>query len=509
MSFRLQQRHERQAGTSLRGRGGAEMRSPPRTHVWAPKLERLGSVILADRRGAIALAVGLVGLIAIIDAATQFEIRLAVLYVIPVFLATWTAGRIAGATVSALAVATWLAIFATSHEYTNKLYFYWDGAVLFGTLLAFVLILARLRRALDSADQRFATVLEGLDAAIYVNDNDALLYVNRRFRDFFEAGSEDAGTREFESRFDVLPSDYFERMGSAANEAHTTRGEFQERRTGRWFLVHARAVTWVDGRPVSLKVMADITEEKQAEEASRQQMEKLQMSARLLTIGEIASGLAHELNQPLTAIASYNQACLKLLRMRSPDSGELLGYMEKCGAQAVRAGGIINRMREYARKREPLRSPHDINAIVQEAVRLVEVEAEKDGVAIALDLAPDLPPLFADAIMIEQVLLNLLRNGIEAMRDTARDQRRLRVVSTRANDDVPQALVTVQDFGHGVAPDAAANLFVPFFSTKADGMGVGLNISRSIVELHGGRLWFEPAAGGGSLFCFTLPMAAA
>ncbi|HUL67390.1 MAG TPA: ATP-binding protein [Burkholderiaceae bacterium] len=507
MSHRLQPRLERQAEAGPRGRGGIEARQPPRTRIWAPKLERLGSVILTDRRGAIALAVGLVGLIAILDAATEFEIRLAVLYAIPVFLATWTAGRLAGVMVSVLAVATWLGIFQASHVYPEHLYFYWDGAVLLCTLLGFVLLVTRLRSALDSADQRFATVLEGLDAAIYVNDQDALLYVNRRFRDYFEAGSEDVGTREFESRFEVLPSDYFERIDAPGKQVHTTRGEFQERGTGRCFLVHARAVTWVDGRVVSLKVMADITEARQAAEATRQQLEKLQMSARLLTIGEIASGLAHELNQPLTAIASYNQACLKLLRARSPESEELLGYMEKCGAQAVRAGGIINRMREYARKREPLRSALDINAIVQDALRLIEVEAEKEGVAIVFSLAPDLPPVLADAIMIEQVLLNLVRNAIEAMRDVPRDRRRLRIGSARAGDDAAQ--VSVLDCGHGVAPEAAANLFMPFFSTKPEGMGIGLNISRSIVELHGGRLWFEPAEAGGSLFCFTLPMTAA
>jgi PAS domain S-box-containing protein len=373
--------------------------------------------------------------------------------------------------------------------------------------MAFVVILARLRRALDSADQRFATVLEGLDAAIYVNDAAAILYVNRRFRDFFELGGDNAGAREFESRFDRLPSDHFERIAAGGAEPQAQHGEFQERSTGRWFLMHARSVTWVDGRVVSLKVVADITEAKRAEAANRQQMEKLQMSARLLTIGEIASGLAHELNQPLTAIASYNQACLKLLRTRAPATGELLGYMEKCAAQAVRAGGIINRMREYARKREPLRAPHGVDALLREAVKLVEVEAERHGVSIVLDAAPGLPPVLADAIMIEQVLVNLIRNGVEAMQDGARDGRLLRIVSAWCADRTLQ--FTVHDRGHGVAPDAAANLFTPFFSTKAGGMGIGLNISRSIVELHGGRLWYEPAAGGGSRFHFTLPEAAA
>jgi len=480
---------------------------PPRTRVWAPLLERFGSVLLADRRGAVALAAGLVGLIAIMDAATEFEIRLAVLYLLPVFLATWTAGRLAGFMIAVLAVITWIAILQASHTDSDHLYYYyWDGAILMSTLTVFVLILARLRSALESADQRFATVLEGLDAAIYVNDRESILYVNRRFRDFFEAGSEEVGTRDFERRFDVPPSEYFDPSAGPSSEPQNLRGEFQERGSRRWFLVHARAVTWVDGRVVSLKVMADITEAKQAHEANRQQMEKLQMSARLLTIGEIASGLAHELNQPLTAIASYNQACLKLLRApRAAEHAELLGYMEKCGAQAVRAGGIINRMREYARKREPLRGPNDVNAIVQEAVKLLDVEAEMHGVTIAQALAPGMPLVMADVIMIEQVLLNLVRNAIEAMRDCATEQRVVRIVSADLGEAVQ---LSVHDSGHGVPSEVAANLFTPFFSTKHDGMGIGLNISRSIVELHGGMLWYEPAPSGGAIFFFTLPVAA-
>jgi two-component system sensor histidine kinase DctS len=253
--------------------------------------------------------------------------------------------------------------------------------------------------------------------------------------------------------------------------------------------------------------MADVTEARHAEEATRQQMEKLQMSARLLTIGEIASGLAHELNQPLTAIASYNQASLKLLRARAPAETELLGYMEKCGAQAVRAGGIINRMREYARKREPLRTALAVNTIVQDAAKLVEVEAEKHGVAITLSLAPNLPTVMADAIMIEQVLLNLIRNGIEAMDATPAARRSVRIVSSRSIDGGVQ--LSVHDRGHGVSAETADKLFTPFFSTKADGMGIGLNISRSIVEFHGGRIWHEPDTTGGSRFVFTLPERAA
>ena len=175
--------------------------------------------------------------------------------------------------------------------------------------------------------------------------------------------------------------------------------------------------------------------------------------------------------------------------------------MEKCGAQAVRAGSIVNRMREYARKREPSRSPNDINAIMQEAAQLLEVEADKYGATIALDLNP-VPRSMIDAIMIEQVLLNLIRNGLEAMHTLPERKRVITVTSAAVGDAVR---VTVHDHGPGVAQELAKHLFEPFFSTKPDGMGIGLNISRSIVELHGGRIWHEPAASEGTCFCFTLP----
>jgi len=481
----------------------------PSSRLLPAALDSVGGALINDARRAVLVAVGLVALIGLADYATGYAARLAILYLLPVCIVTWTAGWLAGALIATLATLSWILMFHSSNPYSVEHYYYWEGVILLGTLQGFAFILARLHRALENADARFVTVLEELDAAVYVSEmqSGAMLYTNRRFRDFFGAVAAAGNAHEIEKSFDVTPADFFSRIAMAQRERVALKGEFRDPASGRWFLVHARTVAWVDGRRVSLKVVADITEAKQAEAASRQQIEKLQLSAKLITIGEMASALAHELNQPLTAIASYNQGCIRMLRAGHPSSADLLGFMEKCSAQAVRAGGIINRMREFLRKREPTLSPHELNAIIGEAVQMIGMEAEKNAVQVRLDLAPALPPVLADAIMIEQVLLNLIRNAIEAMQHTARESRTLTIKSAPSGKAALQ--VSVHDSGPGIPADALANLYTPFFSTKENGMGIGLNISRSIIEFHGGRLWHEPGADRGCVFIFTLPVQAA
>jgi two-component system sensor histidine kinase DctS len=234
---------------------------------------------------------------------------------------------------------------------------------------------------------------------------------------------------------------------------------------------------------------------------SRQQMEKLQFTARLVTMGEMASSLAHELNQPLSAIASYNTGCLNTLRSGNGDPAQLLEAVEKVGVQAQRAGRIIKGIHEFVRKSEPQRAPCNLNAVVEEAVGFLQPEARKRGVQLELRLDPDLPPVMADRVMLEQVVMNLAKNAVEAM--GASERRELTVTTSGGGDG--QARVSVADTGPGVPPALRDKLFAPFFTTKAEGMGMGLNICRSIVEFHRGRLWIEPNPGGGSIFSFTLP----
>jgi two-component system, LuxR family, sensor histidine kinase DctS len=246
----------------------------------------------------------------------------------------------------------------------------------------------------------------------------------------------------------------------------------------------------------------DITERKRAEELGRQQQEKLQHTARLITMGEMASTLAHELNQPLSAIASYNAGCLNRLASGEFQPGELMAALTKLGVQAQRAGQIIRRVHDFVRKSEPAVVPCSINAVVEDSVGFLDVEARKRKVRVELALSVDAPWVAADRILIEQVILNLARNAMEAMGQTPALSRILDV-SVQSLDG--QTLVRLADRGSGVPPEVAEMLFTPFYTTKDQGMGMGLNICRSIIELHQGRLWFEPNPGGGSVFLFTLP----
>ena len=250
----------------------------------------------------------------------------------------------------------------------------------------------------------------------------------------------------------------------------------------------------------------DITDRKKAEELNRQQQEKLEASARLATMGEISSMLAHELNQPLAAISSYTAGALNVLERA--DKGVaieptlLRRALEQARQQAQRAGQIIKSVHEFVKKSEPQRETVSIHSVVEGVRALIELQARKSYVALQIDLPAGLPPVLADRVMLEQVLLNLTRNGIEAMAEVSPAQRILRI---EASADATQVSVSVIDRGHGIAPDVAERLFSPFFSTKAEGMGMGLSICRTAVEFHGGTLTHAPNPGGGTIFTFSLP----
>ena len=368
--------------------------------------------------------------------------------------------------------------------------------------------------ALKASHERFVTVLDALDAGVYVAsmEENELLFVNDMCRQFFPGGNVGGDVAELERVFDTAPSTHFQKedLLDARGEAGgaltgVLKAELQNLATGRWYMVRAKAIRWVDGRTVRMHMASDITDRKHAEEVSRQQHEKLLQTARLLTVGEMASALAHEINQPLAAIANYNRGCLQRLRSGNWDAAELADALEKASIQAERAGGVVRRVREFLRNREPTRTPNDVNAIIQDVARLVEVEAEKANVIITLLLADDLPQVLADRILVEQVILNLVKNAIESMEASATAQRTLTISS-----DLNGAYTTeiaVADQGQGIDQDLEAQLFSPFYTTKPDGMGIGLNICRSIIELHDGQLWFTRNPRCGSTFRFTLPTA--
>jgi signal transduction histidine kinase len=451
------------------------------------------SLAMLRRRGAV-LGFSLIGIVAIAaaDLATGYELALSILYVVPVVAATWSFGLSAGLALSLLATLAWFGTdILAQHRYSLPVYRYWEGFIRLATFVAFAWIIHRLREALARSDARLIRVLEGLDAAVCVVDpaTGALLYRNRPFEDAFPGTAGEAVAQ---------------RLLEASVEGATGEGPGDELELERrWFLVRSRRVAWIDGRSVLLHTATDVTARRAAAALHREQEARLQATARLVAVGEIASSIAHELNQPLAAISSYVRGAQRRLRAGSADPGALAGALDRAGEQAERAGLIIRRVRDYVSSRRSVLSAVDLNAVVARAVAAA-AETEPGEARVALNLGAALPPGLADAVMIEQVVLNLVRNAREAHRDAGRGDEAVEVSTDREGDLLR---VTVADRGRGIEGEVADRLFEPFFTTKPEGTGLGLNICRSIVELHGGRVWAEPREGGGARFQFTVRMA--
>lgn len=278
-----------------------------------------------------------------------------------------------------------------------------------------------------------------------------------------------------------------------------------KRRNGEVFpaLIHEAPLIDAQGKQTGwMSSIVDVSDQKRAEDMVRQQQERLQATARLVAMGEMASSLAHELNQPLAAIASYNAGCLNMLRSGKADLHDIDTALTKSTEQAQRAGRIIRRIYEFVRRAEPKSEQCDITQLVDEMIGLIEPDARRHGIRIARRVAPDLPSIQGDRVLLGQALLNLMRNGIDAMRDIDTENRQLMVVVGLEDD---QLHLSIADRGSGVPADLVARLFEPFFTTKAEGMGMGLNICRSVVEGHQGRLWTESNPEGGSIFHVLLP----
>ncbi len=259
-----------------------------------------------------------------------------------------------------------------------------------------------------------------------------------------------------------------------------------------------------DGRITGASVFAkDITDFKRAEERARRHQAELTHVLRVSTVGEIAAGLAHEINQPLGAIANYAQGCRRRLTSRSPRPDELLPAIEEIAGQALRAGEIIRRLRQLVQKGEMVHEDADLNAIVTEAVHVIQPQAHQQGVAVSVDLAPGLPRVEVDQIQIEQVVLNLMLNGLEAMQECNGGKLELSVRTALSGDGGVE--VAVRDSGLGLTPAISENMFEPFFTSKSSGLGMGLAISRSIVREHGGYLWASNNADRGATFHVVLP----
>ena len=383
----------------------------------------------------------------------------------------------------------------------------------------------RVRDQLSASHERFTTVLEGLDAAVSVLSvqQGELLFANRSYRLWF--GADPAGhsvlaggslTRTPEGR-DELPEvdeDGELSVQPLADASGSDPREVYVESLDMWFDVRSRYLQWTDGRLAQMLIATDITVRRQAEALAAQQAEKAQVTSRLMTMGEMASSVAHELNQPLTAITNYCNGMVSRVRNDAIQKDDLLAALEKTAKQAQRAGQIIHRIRNFVKRSEPQRQAANASDIVEDAVDLAGIELRRRSVALHTYVAQRLPQMMVDPILIEQVVLNLLKNAAEAIDNASLPASRrhieLRVVPKHSPELGGHIEFSVTDMGPGLPEEVLTRMYEAFFSTKADGLGIGLGLCRSIVESHQGRMraenLYNASAVVGCRFAFTIPV---
>ena len=381
----------------------------------------------------------------------------------------------------------------------------------------------RIRDQLSASHERFTTVLEGLDAAVSVLSvqQGELLFANRSYRVWFGADSQGhallAGV-EPGRRYMADMDDAVENLGGLPTreltEASSDSREVLVVPLQKWFDVRARYLQWTDGRLAQMLIATDITARKHSEVQAAQQADKAQMTSRLVTMGEMASSVAHELNQPLTAITNYCNGMISRVRGNGIEEEDLIAALEKTSRQAQRAGQIIHRIRAFVKRSEPQRQPAQAQSIVDDAVDLAGIELRRRNVTIQTYVAQRMPNMMVDPILIEQVVLNLLKNAAEAIDNAVMPPERrnieLRVIPRHTPEDGGVIEFSVTDTGPGLRDEVIARLYEAFFSTKADGLGIGLSLCRTIVESHRGRIRAQNLYNGnvtvGCRFSFTLPV---
>lgn len=382
----------------------------------------------------------------------------------------------------------------------------------------------RIREELSRAHRRFTTVLEALEASISVAPlgSDELLFANKTYRQWFHA--EAAGHLQLAAEAGVVPGRSNDESSDAVDSlagfpvATVTEQEVESAEIfipalGKWLEVRTRYLSWVDGRLAQMVIATDISARRIAEEQAALQAERAQSASRMITMGEMASSVAHELNQPLTAINNYCLGMVSRIKAQQISQEELLVALEKTTRQAQRAGQIIQRIREFVKRSEPNLAASSVSQMVDETLELAEIETRRFNVRLNYYIAPTLPPLRVDPILIQQVLLNLLRNAAESIESAARPPHQRNIdlrVGLQQAEGQTVVQFAVSDTGVGIAPGVMERLYEAFYTTKSDGMGMGLSLCRSIIESHRGRIQAENIYNGstvlGCRFAFWIPL---
>jgi PAS domain S-box-containing protein len=392
--------------------------------------------------------------------------------------------------------------------------------------------------ALRASEERWSMLAENTSAGIgLIASNGRFIAANLALQKMF-------GYTESELRERTISDISYEddRAGTAARIADADEGKRRVYRLEKRYLRKDGRVLWADVSSVFVPasesasgffsvVIVDITKRKRAEEelhqkeiSLREALNELAHVSRVTTMGELAASIAHEVNQPLAGMLTNANASLRWLAKDLPNLGEAREAIRRIVRDGSRAGDVISRMRALFKKAPAAKGPVNMNELIQEVLILTRTELQKNRVSLRTQFANDLPIVIGDKIQLQQVILNLVLNGIEAMSGVGEGQRELSVTSRKVSENASEAgketikgnaiadsgsgsvLIAVQDSGPGLDATEVQRVFMPFYTTKSQGMGMGLAISRSIVEAHQGRLWVTPNAAPGAVFQFTLPI---
>lgn len=353
----------------------------------------------------------------------------------------------------------------------------------------------RARERMISAHERFTRVVHSMNSAICVisivkkpHTAPHMLFHNAPYARIF--GPDVAGAR---------------RLVALINKSPRISRDIYDDLTGRWFDARMQMLTWTDDTEACMIIATDITNQRETELALEEQMRRAETTQRLVTMGEMASSLAHELNQPLAAISNYAVGATCMIEAGKLSQEDTLVALGKISKQAQRAAAIIKRIRSFAatKKTDPQFTAVSPETIVTETMELALIQAAKLNAQIETTIAPNLPDMKGDSVMLEQLLLNLLKNAMEAVQPFPNHTVELNVAKNAAGDFIE---FQIRDHGPGISDENKALLYDAFYSTKSEGMGMGLNICRSIVEVHQGRITITDTPGGGATFTFTIPI---
>jgi PAS domain S-box-containing protein len=369
--------------------------------------------------------------------------------------------------------------------------------------------LQRSNTELRESERRLRLLTEVIPQQIWSGTPDGSIdYCNQRLLDYVGRAMEEVrGDRFMETIHPEDRNGFRESWQRALSTGEPFEGEWRVRGAGgpyRSFFM--RGVPLQDAQRQTLRwygTSTDIEEHRKAEQALKRTQAELAHLSRVFTMGELTASIAHEVSQPLTAVVTYGHACLAWLSAEPPALPEARQTAERIIQDGTRAGAVLARIRALFKKESPATGWLDMNEVIQDLAVFLRDEAARRGIALRTDLSPGLPKVAGDRIQLQQVVLNLVVNGMDAMATTSGHLRELRIASRK--HDETEILVLVEDSGSGLSPEIAGNIFNPFFTTKPQGIGMGLSISRSIIESHRGRLWASAAASGGAIFQFTIP----